>query len=247
MAIDLILLHPPSLYDFRKHPGIHGPISDVVPSTPIFEMYPIGFASLSEYLERHGLKVWIINVALKMLKDEGFDVEQLIRKLTERRQRAMALLPELTKIGVTAIKIEGRQRSPAYVAAVTRIWRAAIDAHADNPARFAVQADWASGLERVADDVRDSEVDDLAPTGARQPAALDLRHVLTHVVDGDDVGAAHRNDRGAEVRALGREPGLHQHGAAQRGDLKVTIIATGTQAMRNSLAQLDPYGCFGGL
>ncbi len=78
--IDLILLHPPTLYDFRKRPGIHGPISDVVPSTPIFEMYPIGFASLSEYLERHGLKVRIINVAMKMLKDETFDVERLIRK-----------------------------------------------------------------------------------------------------------------------------------------------------------------------
>jgi B12-binding domain/radical SAM domain protein len=79
-TIDLILLHPPSLYDFRKLPGIHGPISDVVPSTPIFEMYPIGFASLSEYLERHGLKVRIVNIALKMLKDEGFDVERFIRK-----------------------------------------------------------------------------------------------------------------------------------------------------------------------
>ena len=78
--VDLILLHPPTLYDFRKRPGIHGPISDVVPSTPIFEMYPIGFASLSEYLERHGLKVRIINVAMKMLKDETFDVERLIRK-----------------------------------------------------------------------------------------------------------------------------------------------------------------------
>ena len=78
--IDLILFHPPTLYDFRKRPGIQGPISDVVPSTPIFEMYPIGFASLSEYLERHGLKVRIINVAMKMLKDEKFDVERLIRK-----------------------------------------------------------------------------------------------------------------------------------------------------------------------
>jgi B12-binding domain/radical SAM domain protein len=79
-SIDLILLHPPTLYDFRNRPGIHGPISDVVPSTPIFEMYPIGFASLSEYLERHGLKVRIINVAMKMLKDEKFDVEPLIQK-----------------------------------------------------------------------------------------------------------------------------------------------------------------------
>ena len=78
--IDLILLHPPTLYDFRNRPGIHGPISDVVPSTPIFEMYPIGFASLSEYLERYGLKVRIINVAMKMLKDEKFNVERLILK-----------------------------------------------------------------------------------------------------------------------------------------------------------------------
>jgi B12-binding domain/radical SAM domain protein len=80
-AIDLILLHPPTHYDFRKHPGIHGPISDVVPSTPIFEMYPIGFVSLSEYLERHGLTVRIVNVALKMLKGESFDVERFIRNL----------------------------------------------------------------------------------------------------------------------------------------------------------------------
>jgi hypothetical protein len=79
--VDLILLHPPSLYDFRKRPGMHGPISDVVPSTPIFEMYPIGFASLSEYLERHGLKVRIVNVAMKMLKDRTFNVEDFLSKL----------------------------------------------------------------------------------------------------------------------------------------------------------------------
>jgi B12-binding domain/radical SAM domain protein len=78
--LDLILLHPPTFYDFRKRPGIYGPISDVVPSTPIFEMYPIGFASLSEYLERHGLKVRIVNVALKMLKGDRFDLERLILK-----------------------------------------------------------------------------------------------------------------------------------------------------------------------
>lgn len=37
------------------------------------------------------------------------------------------LLPKLAACGVTAVKIEGRQRSPAYVGAVTRIWRQAID------------------------------------------------------------------------------------------------------------------------
>ncbi|MFB0505918.1 MAG: TIGR04190 family B12-binding domain/radical SAM domain protein [Thermodesulfobacteriota bacterium] len=79
--IDLVLLHPPSLYDFRKEPVMYGPISDVVPSTPIFEMYPIGFASLSEYLERNGLRVRIINVALKMLKSNSFDVAKMLRRL----------------------------------------------------------------------------------------------------------------------------------------------------------------------
>lgn len=39
----------------------------------------------------------------------------------------LALLPQLRAMGISAVKIEGRQRSPAYVASVTRVWRAAID------------------------------------------------------------------------------------------------------------------------
>lgn len=40
---------------------------------------------------------------------------------------AMALLPQLQEAGIKAIKIEGRQRAPAYVAKVTSIWRQALD------------------------------------------------------------------------------------------------------------------------
>jgi putative protease len=43
------------------------------------------------------------------------------------------LLPELQAVSVAAIKLEGRQRSPAYVAQVTQVWRAAIDACMQNP------------------------------------------------------------------------------------------------------------------
>jgi putative protease len=39
----------------------------------------------------------------------------------------LELLPQLIDMGVRAVKIEGRQRSPAYVAQVTRVWREAID------------------------------------------------------------------------------------------------------------------------
>lgn len=79
--IDLILLHPPSVYDFRKKTSIYGPVSDVVPSTPIFEMYPIGFMTIANYLKSSGYSVRIINVALRMLKSRRFDVERLIKSL----------------------------------------------------------------------------------------------------------------------------------------------------------------------
>ncbi len=79
--VDLILLHSPSVYDFRKKAIMFGPVSDVVPSTQIFEMYPIGFMTILEYLERYGYSVRIINVALRMLRNRRFDVEKLIRSL----------------------------------------------------------------------------------------------------------------------------------------------------------------------
>ena len=40
----------------------------------------------------------------------------------------LSLLPRLQAAGVVALKIEGRQRGAAYVSAVTRVWRQAIDA-----------------------------------------------------------------------------------------------------------------------
>jgi B12-binding domain/radical SAM domain protein len=78
---DLIFLHAPSVYDFRKHSILYGPVSDLVPSTPVFEMYPIGFTTMAEYLERHGLRVRIVNLAVRMLNDEQFDPETLIKPL----------------------------------------------------------------------------------------------------------------------------------------------------------------------
>ncbi len=81
---DLALLHAPSVYDFRKLPILFGPISDLVPSTPIFEMYPVGFSSIAEHLERNGIRVRIINLAFRMLRDRRFDAERLISRLHPR-------------------------------------------------------------------------------------------------------------------------------------------------------------------
>ena len=56
-AADLVFLHAPSVYDFRKRAILYGPISDVVPSSPVFEMYPIGLTTMAEYLEGYGSRV----------------------------------------------------------------------------------------------------------------------------------------------------------------------------------------------
>lgn len=84
MKYDLVLLHAPSVYDFRKNSLLAGPISDVVPSSPVFEMYPIGLTSIADYLERFGLRVKIINIANRMLMSEKFDVEKKLRKIKTR-------------------------------------------------------------------------------------------------------------------------------------------------------------------
>jgi B12-binding domain/radical SAM domain protein len=78
---DLILLHAPSVYDFRRESILYGPVSDLVPSTPVFEMYPIGFTTVAEYLERHGMRTRIVNLAVRMLDDHNFDVEKHIAGL----------------------------------------------------------------------------------------------------------------------------------------------------------------------
>ena len=78
---DLVFLHPPSVYDFRKMLMVPGPISDLIPSGPLFEMYPIGFSYLGDYLERNGINVRIVNLANRMLEKKGFDVERFLAKL----------------------------------------------------------------------------------------------------------------------------------------------------------------------
>jgi putative protease len=63
----------------------------------------------------------------------------------------LELLPEIVSIGVAAIKVEGRQRSPTYVAQVTRTLRQAIDAACENPGRFSVKPAWMNELAKVSE------------------------------------------------------------------------------------------------
>jgi len=61
------------------------------------------------------------------------------------------ILPQLIESGVSAIKVEGRQRSPAYVGQVTRVLRQALDAAQASPATYTPRSDWVAQLDKVAE------------------------------------------------------------------------------------------------
>ena len=63
----------------------------------------------------------------------------------------LEMLPEIVRIGVSAIKVEGRQRSPTYVAQVTRNLRQAIDAVVADSAGYSVKPAWQAELGKVAE------------------------------------------------------------------------------------------------
>jgi putative protease len=63
----------------------------------------------------------------------------------------LEMLPEIARIGVSALKVEGRQRSPAYVAQVTRTLRAALDELGRGAEQFKVKPAWQAELGKVAE------------------------------------------------------------------------------------------------
>ncbi len=58
-------------------------------------------------------------------------------------------IPELVHAGITAWKIEGRMKSQYYVAAVTRIYREALDCYFSAPGAYVFDQRWLSELEKV--------------------------------------------------------------------------------------------------
>jgi len=83
-SLDLLLLHPPSVYDFREKSIFYGPVSDVIPSSPVFEMYPLGFLTIASYLQKHGMSVRIANLAVRMMNDPRFSVPRFLASLRPR-------------------------------------------------------------------------------------------------------------------------------------------------------------------
>ncbi|MGL4458931.1 MAG: peptidase U32 family protein, partial [Plesiomonas shigelloides] len=61
------------------------------------------------------------------------------------------LLPELFAANIASVKIEGRQRSPAYVSQITKVWRQAIDRYLADPSNFRPEPAWMQALDAVSE------------------------------------------------------------------------------------------------
>jgi B12-binding domain/radical SAM domain protein len=82
-SYDVIIIHPPAVYDFRKKPLFPGALGSSVEQVQ-FNKVPIGMLSLAEYLDRHGYKVIVDNIGDRMINSVIFDVRKYLKKLSAR-------------------------------------------------------------------------------------------------------------------------------------------------------------------
>jgi len=82
-----------------------------------------------------------------------FEIEGKLQHALEEPTslNTLGILPELNKMGIRAVKIEGRQRSPAYVVQVTRVWRQAIDSYLASPDNYFVHDKWKASLSSISE------------------------------------------------------------------------------------------------
>lgn len=61
------------------------------------------------------------------------------------------IIPQLDAMGIKAIKLEGRQRSPAYVESVVRVWREALDIYERDKEYFNPRNSWLTVLNQLSE------------------------------------------------------------------------------------------------
>ena len=76
---DLVLMHPPAVFDFRERPLNHWMLSKPVDTAPTFEYYPVGFITILDHLEERGRAVRLANLAVKM-QNRRFDPRRFVRE-----------------------------------------------------------------------------------------------------------------------------------------------------------------------
>jgi B12-binding domain/radical SAM domain protein len=80
---DVIFIHPPAIFDFRKKALFPGAMGSSVEQVQ-FNKVPIGLLSLAEYLDRHGYKVVVDNLCDRMVGSAAFNAEKHLKSLSAR-------------------------------------------------------------------------------------------------------------------------------------------------------------------
>jgi hypothetical protein len=82
---DVVLIHPPAIYDFREKIISYGPIGYTVnESTDQFIIPSVGILSIADYLDRNGYKVIVDNLGERMVFNNRFDTEEHIKGLSAK-------------------------------------------------------------------------------------------------------------------------------------------------------------------
>ena len=95
---------------------------------------------------------WKFNVVEEKRPDQYYPVLEDERGTYLFNSKDLCLLahiPQLAASGLTSFKIEGRMKSVHYVATVTRVYRAALDAYQANPEKFTVREEWWQELNKI--------------------------------------------------------------------------------------------------
>ena len=128
----------------------------------------VGACSPAQYVQwentKHGLESRLNKILIDRFSDNEkagyptlckgrFNVDdRLYHALEEPTSlNTMRLLPQLFELGICSLKIEGRQRSPAYTRDVTRVWRQAIDAVKKSPHTFKEDSAWQQQLSQLSE------------------------------------------------------------------------------------------------
>jgi radical SAM superfamily enzyme YgiQ (UPF0313 family) len=78
--LDIILIHPPAIYDFRQKIIFPGALAPTVEQAQ-FTRIPIGMLSIADYLDRNGFKVLVDNLGDRMVQSPTFNVVRHLKNL----------------------------------------------------------------------------------------------------------------------------------------------------------------------
>lgn len=84
LRADLLLLHAPAVFDFRKRRDLYFPFlgtSGDVPITPLYEYFPVGYKTLQRFLGERGHDVRILNLASLFVRYPHLEADRVLSAL----------------------------------------------------------------------------------------------------------------------------------------------------------------------